>query len=77
MLFRINGLCEAIFIDESGKEVTYTEDQASPIINAQTQGDLSKYSLVCVEDCILVMSDVGTCFFTNGLSCLSCAENFR
>ena len=51
------------YIDELGKEVTsnfFTEEQAIPINNEQTQGDVSKYSLVCVEDCILVVGDVGS-----------------
>ena len=57
--FVLMGCVRQFFIDESGKEVTsnfFTEEQAIPIINEQTQGDLSKYSLVCVEDCILVVS---------------------
>jgi CRP-like cAMP-binding protein len=59
--FVLMGCVRQFFIDESGKEVTsnfFTEEQAIPIINEQTQGDLSKYSLVCVEDCILVVGDV-------------------
>ena len=59
--FVLTGCVRQFFIDESGKEVTsdfFTEEQAIPIINEQTQGDLSKYSLACVEDCILVVGDV-------------------
>ena len=59
--FVLMGCVRQFYIDESGKEVTsnfFTEEQAIPIINEQTQGDLSKYSLVCVEDCILVVGDV-------------------
>ena len=59
--FVLMGCVRQFFIDESGKEVTsnfFTEEQAIPIINEKTQGDLSKYSLVCVEDCILVVGDV-------------------
>ncbi len=59
--FVLMGCVRQFFIDESGKEVTsnfFTEEQAIPIINEQTQGDLSKYTLVCVEDCILVVGDV-------------------
>ena len=59
--FVLMGCVRQFFIDESGKEVTsnfFTEEQAIPINNEQTQGDLSKYSLVCVEDCILVVGDV-------------------
>jgi CRP-like cAMP-binding protein len=59
--FVLMGCVRQFFIDESGKEVTsnfFTEEQAIPIINEQTQGDLSRYSLVCVEDCILVVGDV-------------------
>lgn len=59
--FVLEGCVRQFFIDESGKEVTsnfFTEEQAIPIINEKTQGDLSKYSLLCVEDCILVVGDV-------------------
>ena len=59
--FVLMGCVRQFFIDESGKEVTsnfFTEEQAIPIINEKTQDELSKYSLVCVEDCILVVGDV-------------------
>ena len=59
--FVLMGCVRQFFIDESGKEVTsnfFTEEQAIPIINEKTQGDLSKYSLVCVEDCRLVVGDI-------------------
>ena len=61
--FVLEGCVRQFFIEESGKEVTsnfYTEDQAIPIINEKTQGDMSKYSLVCVEDCLVVVGDVAT-----------------
>ena len=59
--FVLTGCVRQFFVDESGKEVTtnfYTEEQAIPIVNEKTQGDLSKYSFVCVEDCQLVVGDV-------------------
>lgn len=59
--FVLKGCVRQFFIDESGKEVTtnfFTEEQAIPIINEKTQGELSKYSLVCIEDCILVVGDI-------------------
>ncbi|MEK3763716.1 MULTISPECIES: Crp/Fnr family transcriptional regulator [unclassified Solibacillus] len=59
--FVLIGCVRQFFIDESGKEVTsnfFTEEQAIPIINEKTQHELSKYSLICVEDCILVGGDV-------------------
>ena len=59
--FVLKGCVRQYFVDESGKEGTtnfYTEEQAIPIINEKNQGDLSKYSLVCVEDCLLVVGDV-------------------
>ncbi|MFD2446429.1 Crp/Fnr family transcriptional regulator [Bacillus sp. CGMCC 1.16607] len=59
--FVLMGCVRQFFIDESGKEVTsnfFTEEQAIPIINEQKQNNLSKYSLLCVEDCILVVGDV-------------------
>ena len=61
--FVLMGCVRQFYIDELGKEVTsnfFTEEQAIPINNEQTQGDVSKYSLVCVEDCILVVGDVGS-----------------
>ena len=61
--FVLSGCVRQFFIDESGKEVTsnfFTEEQAIPIINEKTQGDMSKYSLVCAEDCLLVVGDVDT-----------------
>lgn len=59
--FVLKGCVRQFFIDESGKEVTtnfFTEEQAIQIINEKTQGELSKYSLVCIEDCILVVGDI-------------------
>ncbi|MBS4219495.1 Crp/Fnr family transcriptional regulator [Bacillus sp. FJAT-49711] len=59
--FVLMGCVKQFFIDELGNEVTsnfFTEEQAIPIINDQTHGELSKYSLVCVEDCLLVVGDV-------------------
>ncbi|MGJ7912405.1 Crp/Fnr family transcriptional regulator [Neobacillus sp. LXY-1] len=59
--FVLNGCVRQFFIDENGKEVTskfFTEEQAIPIINEQYGNDVSKYSLVCVEDCLLVVGDV-------------------
>ena len=59
--FVLKGCVRQFFIDESGKEVTsnfFIEEQAIPIINDKTQADLSRYSLVCVEDCLLVVGDV-------------------
>ncbi|PYF01595.1 Crp/Fnr family transcriptional regulator [Ureibacillus chungkukjangi] len=61
--FVLEGCVRQFFIDESGKEVTsnfYTEEQAIPVINEKTQGDLAKYFLVCVENCIIVVGDVAT-----------------
>lgn len=58
--FVLKGCVRQFFIDESGKEVTsnfFTEEQAIPIINEQTQRDVSKYSFMCVEDCLLVVGD--------------------
>lgn len=59
--FVLMGCVRQFFIEESGKEVTsnfFTEEQAIPLINEKTQDKLSKYSLVCVDDCILVVGDV-------------------
>lgn len=56
--FVLMGCVRQFYIDESGKEVTsnfFTEEQAIPIMNEQKQNDLSKYSFVCVEDCLLVV----------------------
>ena len=59
--FVLSGCVRQFFIDESGKEVTsnfFIEEQAIPITNEQTQYNSLKYSLVCLEDCILVVGDV-------------------
>ncbi|MEH7336076.1 Crp/Fnr family transcriptional regulator [Neobacillus drentensis] len=59
--FVLMGCVRQFFIDESGKEVTtnfFTEEQAIPIINEKKQDDLSKFSLMCIEDCLLVVGDV-------------------
>ncbi|WP_397538684.1 Crp/Fnr family transcriptional regulator [Rummeliibacillus pycnus] len=59
--FVLMGCVRQFFIDESGKEVTsnfFTEEQAIPIFNDQKQDELSKYSLTCLEDCILVVGDI-------------------
>jgi len=59
--FVLLGCVRQFFIDESGKEVTsnfFTEEQAIPIFNDQKQDELSKYSLTCLENCILVVGDI-------------------
>lgn len=59
--FVLMGCVRQFFIDESGKEFTsnfFTEEQAIPIMNEQKQNDLSKFSFMCVEDCLLVVGDV-------------------
>ena len=58
--FVLKGCVRQFFIDESGKEATlhfFTEEQAIPVTNEQNQGHLSKWSLVCAEDCVLVVGD--------------------
>ena len=59
--FVLKGCVRQFYIEESGKEVTsnfFTEEEAIPIINEQNQAESAKYSLVCIEDCILVVGDV-------------------
>ncbi|MCM3735254.1 Crp/Fnr family transcriptional regulator [Bacillus cytotoxicus] len=59
--FVLEGCVRQYSIDETGKEVTsnfYTEEQAIANFNHHKQDKASMYSLVCLEDCILVVGDL-------------------
>lgn len=59
--FVLKGCVRQYSIDEMGKEVTsnfYTEEQAISNFNHHKQNKSSPYSLMCLEDCILVVGDL-------------------
>ena len=56
--FALKGCVRQYYVDESGKEITsnfYTEEQAILGFNFQEQDQASKYSFICLEDCILIV----------------------
>ncbi|UKS28564.1 Crp/Fnr family transcriptional regulator [Paenibacillus sp. HWE-109] len=58
--FVLKGCVRQYSIDETGKEVTsnfYTEEQAVSIFNRHQQNKTSAYTLICLEDCTLVVGD--------------------
>ena len=61
--FVLKGCVRQYSIDETGKEVTsnfYTEEQAISYFNHHRQDKSSAYSLICLENCILVVGDFGS-----------------
>lgn len=61
--FILKGCIRQYAVDELGREVTsnfYTEEQAVVIYNEHSESKASKYSLTCVEDCVLVVGDLAT-----------------
>ncbi|MGR9049519.1 Crp/Fnr family transcriptional regulator [Halobacillus faecis] len=59
--FILRGCIRKYTVSESGKETTvnfYTEDQSVTIFNQHAGDQVSKYSLGCVEDCVLVVGDL-------------------
>jgi len=59
--FVLKGCVRQYALDEAGREVTsnfYTEEQAVTIYGSQKQNKSSPYSLICLEDCILVVGDL-------------------
>lgn len=61
--FVLKGCIRQYSIDESGNEVTsnfYTEEQAIANFDFHKQDKTSRYSLVCIEDTILVVGDLDT-----------------
>lgn len=59
--FVLQGCVRQYSIGETGKEVTsnfYTEEQAIANFNHHKQDKASSYSLVCIEDCILVVGNL-------------------
>ncbi|MEY8348176.1 Crp/Fnr family transcriptional regulator [Bacillus cereus] len=60
--FVLKGCVRQCSIDETGKEITsnfYTEEQAISNFNHHRQDKSSMYSLICLENCILVVGDLG------------------
>ncbi|MBC5638101.1 Crp/Fnr family transcriptional regulator [Ornithinibacillus sp. BX22] len=59
--FVLAGCVRQFYIDEDGKEITsnfYTEEQAILLANFGDSSQVSNYSLTCVEDSVLVVSDM-------------------
>ncbi|NRD78173.1 Crp/Fnr family transcriptional regulator [Bacillus sp. BRMEA1] len=59
--FVLKGCVRQYALDETGKEITsnfYTEEQAISNFNHHKQDKSSSYSLICLEDCILVVGDL-------------------
>ncbi|MBN9653522.1 Crp/Fnr family transcriptional regulator [Halobacillus sp. GSS1] len=59
--FILKGCIRKFAVNESGKESTvdfYTEEQSVTIFNKHGSDQSSKYSLECLEDCVLVVGDL-------------------
>ncbi|KTD84128.1 Crp/Fnr family transcriptional regulator [Paenibacillus etheri] len=59
--FVLKGCVRQYSIDESGKEVTsnfHTEEQAASIFNRHHESKPSAYTLICLEDSILVVGEL-------------------
>ncbi len=59
--FVLKGCVREYQIDEDGKEVTsnfYTEEQAISLFNIEEPDQSSNYSLICLEECVLVVADL-------------------
>jgi CRP-like cAMP-binding protein len=61
--FILKGCIRQYAVDALGREVTsnfYTEEQAVVIYNEHSESKTSKYTLTCLEDCVLVVGDLAT-----------------
>lgn len=61
--FILKGCIRQYAVDTLGREVTsnfYTEEQAVVIYNEHSESKTSKYTLTCLEDCVLVVGDLAT-----------------
>jgi len=61
--FVLKGCVRQYAVDEDGKESTsnfFTEEQSVTIFNQHLEDKSSKYSLICLEDCVLVIGDLET-----------------
>lgn len=59
--FILSGCVRQYVVNEAGKETTfnfYTEEQAVTVYNQHKPDRTSDYTLVCQEDCILVVGDL-------------------
>lgn len=59
--FVLKGCVRQYAIDAEGRELTsnfYTEEQSVTIYNQHSMDKTSKYSLVCVENCVLVEGEL-------------------
>ncbi|WP_438445124.1 Crp/Fnr family transcriptional regulator [Gorillibacterium sp. sgz5001074] len=61
--FILKGCIRQYAVDALGREVTsnfYTEEQAVVIYNEHSESKGSRYTLTCLEDCVLVVGDLAT-----------------
>ncbi|MEI5908347.1 Crp/Fnr family transcriptional regulator [Bacillus spongiae] len=61
--FVLKGCVRQFAVDEDGRETTFnffTEEQGVTIFTQHTPEKASKYSLICAEDCVLVVGDLST-----------------
>lgn len=61
--FVLKGCIRQYAVDALGREVTsnfYAEEQAVVIYNEHSENKTSKYTLTCLEDCVLVVGDLAT-----------------
>lgn len=59
--FVLQGCVRQFAVDEDGRETTFnffTEEQGVTIFNQHTLEKASKYSLSCLEDCVLIVGDL-------------------
>ncbi|MEH7385180.1 Crp/Fnr family transcriptional regulator [Bacillus sp. JJ1521] len=59
--FVLKGCVREYQIDKDGIEATsnfYTEEQAISLFNIEEPDQSSNYSLICLEDCVLVVGDI-------------------
>ncbi|MFM9331374.1 Crp/Fnr family transcriptional regulator [Paenibacillus mesotrionivorans] len=61
--FILKGCIRQYAVNALGREVAsnfYTEEQAVVIYNEHSESKTSKYTLTCLEDCVLVVGDLAT-----------------
>lgn len=61
--FVLKGCVRQYTVDESGKEVTvnfFTEEQSVTLFNSDDTSGVSRYSLECLEETVLVIGDLKT-----------------
>lgn len=59
--FVLKGCVRQFAVDEMGREITYdffTEEQSVTIYNQHLENRASKYELICMEECVLVVGEM-------------------